>query len=144
MEPQDEHQGAVEVAGLPKRTGRFWFDLFAATTAVFVSVVSLFVAMRGEETQPGLLAANSWPFIQLSENRNLDVAMFDVENAGVGPAKIMSFEVFYKGHPVDSAYDLLSRCCSAPAKAPGPAENSHGVRCTGMFCARGNTSFRWS
>ncbi len=109
------------------RTGRFWFDLLAATAAIVISVVSLVVAVRGEQTQRGLLAANSWPFIQLSQDQDLAATEFDVENAGVGPAKIMTFEMFYKGKPVDSPADLLSQCCGLkkrhrrPGSRPSPA-----------------------
>ncbi len=108
----------TEPFGQPPRTGRFWFDLLAATSAIFISVVSLMVAFRGEETQRGLLAANSWPFVQLSEDQLVDEARLDVENAGVGPAKIMSFEIFYHGTPVDTMGDLLSRCCGIKRAAP--------------------------
>jgi hypothetical protein len=119
MESPHERLGPAEVFGQPPRTGRFWFDLLAATSAIFISVISLFVAMRGEETQRGLLAANSWPFVQLGEDRGVDRAKLDIENEGVGPAKIMTFEVSYRGQPADSAYDLLRRCCGLPKAVPG-------------------------
>jgi hypothetical protein len=119
MAPQHDRLGPAEVFGQPPRTGRFWFDFMAAGAAIFISVVSLVVAIRGEHTQRGLLAANSWPFVQLSEDEGLEEAKLDVENAGVGPAKIMTFEVFYKGQPVDSAFDLLRKCCGLPASVPG-------------------------
>jgi hypothetical protein len=113
--------------GEPPRTGRFWFDLLAATAAIFIYVVSLVVAIRGERTQRGLLAANSWPFVQLSEDQVFETAALNVENAGVGPAKIISFEVFYKGQPVDSALDLLRRCCGlAPAVQGKPPPSIEG------------------
>jgi hypothetical protein len=116
--------GPPEAFGQPPRTGRDWFDLVAASAAIFISIVTLVIAIRGERTQRGLLAANSWPFIQLSEDQGLEYAKLDVENAGVGPAKIITFEVFYQGQPVDSALDLLRRCCGLPAavsgQIPGP------------------------
>ena len=108
-----------EPFGQPPRTGRFWFDLLAATSAIFISVVSLVVAFRGEETQRGLLAANSWPFVQLSEDQGTNDAQLDVENAGVGPAKVMTFELFYRGTAVDSMAELLKQCCALPNPAPG-------------------------
>ena len=61
----DEHPEATHVAaGHPKHTGWFPFDFAAASAAIFISVVSLFVAISGERTQRELLAANSWPFLQ--------------------------------------------------------------------------------
>ena len=118
MAPHD-HSLPPEPFGQPPRTGRFWFDLLAATSAIFISVISLLVAFRGEETQRGLLAANSWPFVQLSEDQGTTEAQLDVENAGVGPAKIMTFEVFYRGAPVDSVRELLTQCCGLGNAAPG-------------------------
>jgi hypothetical protein len=119
MAPQHERLGPAEAFGQPPRTGRFWLDFLAASAAIFISVVSLVVAIRGERTQRGLLAANAWPFVQLSEDQALEDSKWDIENAGVGPAKIMSFEVFYNGQPVDSALDLLRKCCGLPAADPG-------------------------
>jgi hypothetical protein len=122
MASPPERRVPPEAIGHPTRTGRFWFDLLAATAAIFISMISVFVAMRGEETQRGLLAANSWPFVQLDEDRALDEAKLDVENAGVGPAKVITFEVFYNGQPMDSAFELLKRCCGLGADGVGRPE----------------------
>jgi hypothetical protein len=119
MTIEHDRPGPAEAFGQPPRTGRFWFDFLAASSAIFISVVSLVVGIRGEQTQRGLLAANSWPFIQLSEDEGQDEAKLDVENAGVGPAKIMNFEVFYKGQPVDDARELLGKCCGLAATPAG-------------------------
>ena len=108
-----------EIQGTPRRTGRFWFDFLAATAAIFISVVSLVIGMRGEAVQRELLAANSWPFMEVSEERRLTgnnaSVSVDVRNEGVGPAKVMSFEVLYQGTPTANATDLLQRCCGLPA-----------------------------
>jgi hypothetical protein len=46
-----------------------------------------------------------------------------VENAGVGPARIQTFELWWQGQPVSTAPELLQRCCMTDAKAPlGPSE----------------------
>jgi hypothetical protein len=121
MEADLDRFGPPEAYGQPPRTGRHVFDLLAAIFAIGISVVSLVVAFRGETTQRGLLAANSWPFVQLSEDQTLHEAKLDVENAGVGPAKIMTFEVSYNGKPVDSAIDLLRKCCGLPPAGPHDA-----------------------
>ena len=79
--------------------------------------------MRGESIQRELLAANSWPFMEVDEERRLTgtnaLVSVDVRNEGVGPAKVESFEVFYAGRPVGNATELLQRCCglSADTKA---------------------------
>src|ERR1700733_7060588 len=119
MALEHDRLGPAEAFGQPPRTGRFWLDFLAASAAIFISVVSLVVAIRGEHTQRGLLAANAWPFVQLSEDQSLEEAKWDIENAGVGPAKIMSFEAFHNGQPVGSALELLRKCCGLPAADPG-------------------------
>ena len=131
MASEHDRFGPPEAYGQPPRTGRHVFDLLAATFAIVISVVSRVVAVRGETTQRGLLAANSWPFVQLSEDQSLQGAKLDVENAGVGPAKIMTFEVSYNGKPVNSAIDLLRKCCGLPP--PGPRDAIAGFEYGAVF-----------
>ena len=105
-----------EIQGAPRRTGRFWFDFVAASAAIFISVVSLLIGMRSEATQRELLAANAWPFLELDEERkSLESDSISVRNEGVGPAKVISFEVFYQGQPMGDAVELLRRCCGLSA-----------------------------
>ena len=121
---EDPESSPPATLGQPPRTGRFWFDFIAAMAAMMISVISLVVAIRGERTQRGLLAANSWPFIQLSEDQGGTEDRLDVENAGVGPAKILTFELYYKGKRVNDPSDLLQRCCGLPRPAPGASRPS--------------------
>jgi hypothetical protein len=104
-----------EVAHHPHRTGHRWLDLTLALSAMFVSVVSLVVAVRHGQAMDRLVAANSWPFLTYGTD-NEDPAgrqriTLKVENAGVGPARIQTFEVWWQGQPVASADELLARCC---------------------------------
>ena len=100
-----------ELQGAPRRTGRFWFDFVAASAAIFISVVSLVIGVRGETIQKDLLAANSWPFLEINEVRSGTSILLEVQNQGVGPAKVVSFEAFYKNQPVNNVEDLLQQCC---------------------------------
>ncbi len=101
----------LEVHGHPHRTGRFWFDFIAASAAVLIAVISLVVAIRGEGTQRKLLAASSWPFLQTGKDEVYGGNdTIDLQNAGVGPAKIIWFEMYYDRKPV-SLVQLLDRCC---------------------------------
>src|ERR1700760_2630374 len=109
--------GADDVQAHPRRTGIAWFDLALALSAIFISAVSLAVAIEHGRTERDLVAASSWPFIQAtlsneySEGSGQLYAAFGVANGGVGPAKLQTFEVFYKGQPARSGVDLLRRCC---------------------------------
>ena len=95
-------------------TGRPKLDLVIALSAIFISAVSLFVAIEHGKTERDLVAASSWLFLQRLMDSNYgpdkDIAI-GVSNGGVGPAKLKSLEVFYDGVPVTSDFDLLRRCC---------------------------------
>jgi hypothetical protein len=103
-----------EVHAHPKHTGRFRVDLIIALTAILLSVISLAVAIEHGRTQRDLVAASTWPYVGVSlsngANDKGDIVI-GISNDGVGPAKLQSFEVFYKGKPVSSGIDLLRRCC---------------------------------
>ena len=114
------HTGVDDVHAHPRHTGSRWVDLALALSAVFISAVSLAVAIDHGRTERQLVAANSWPFLrEMLDNGFNDgksVAM-GVSNGGVGPAKVVSYEVFYQGQPVSSGLDLLRKCCGLPPGA---------------------------
>jgi len=103
-----------EVHAHAHKTGRPKLDLIIALSAIFISAVSLVVAIEHGRTERDLVAANSWPFLRsLMDNGyddGRDIAV-GVTNAGVGPAKLESLELSYAGVPVSSGADLLRRCC---------------------------------
>ena len=113
--------GVDEVQLLPRKTGRPHFDVIVSLTAIFISAVSLFVAIQHGKTERELVAANVWPFPRSIISNGYDAkgsTAVGVSNGGVGPAKIRSFEMFYRGQPVSSGLDLLRKCCGL---APGDA-----------------------
>jgi hypothetical protein len=105
---------------VPRKTGRQHFDVIVSVTAIFISAVSLFVAIQHGKTERDLVAANVWPFPRAilsngyGDKKSIAVG---VSNGGVGPAKIQTFEMFYRGRPVSSDLDLLRQCCGL-----GPTE----------------------
>ena len=108
-------------------TGHRWLDLTLALSAMFVSIVSLAVAVHHGNAMDRLVAANSWPFLMYdTESRDSQGdwrISLKVENAGVGPARIQTFEVWWQGQPVATAPELVARCCVIDSKAPiGPSE----------------------
>jgi hypothetical protein len=104
------------------RTGHHWIDMTVALAAVFISVVSLAVAIlhgrtmeRMAEENARLVAANSWPFLQYAAGwatangvTRLSIKVF---NSGVGPAKIESAELVWKGVAYRSDREFLEACC---------------------------------
>ncbi len=88
-----------------------------AVCAIFISAISLFVAIEHGRTERDLVAASSWPFLRseitnvYGDGRAIEVG---VSNGGVGPAKIRSYEITLDGHPVGSPAELLALCCGLP------------------------------
>jgi hypothetical protein len=62
-----------------------------------------------------MVAAASWPMLQVGsssvDDKGNSVILFRVTNAGVGPAKVRSFELFYKKKPMSGAVQLVRTCC---------------------------------
>lgn len=114
-----------ETAHLAHRTGHRWLDLTLALSAMFVSVMSLVVAVRHGTTMDRLVAANSWPFpVYGTDNEDPQgrprIAL-KIINMGIGPARIQTFELWWHDEPMRSANDLLTRCCGFVAAAAGHA-----------------------
>jgi hypothetical protein len=120
MSPHSEppvSTGPDDVHAHPRHTGMRWFDLVMALSAIFISAISLAIAIENGRTERNLVAASSWPFLRAvlsnggGEAPDEQTAVIGVSNGGVGPAKLESFEVFYRGQAARSGLDLMRRCC---------------------------------
>lgn len=121
--------------GVDVRSGRRRFfhkrtaDILIAMAALFVSAVSLWVGVRTEIANEQLVQGSTWPFAQMQvsnadEDGKPDL-QFNVVNTGVGPAKIESFELFWKGKPFRNGTELLERCCGYRPINPTSPEAAH-------------------
>ena len=123
----------------PKKTGHRWIDMVVALLALFMSVLSIFVAQHTSETMERLVHANSWPFVQLgSGNANDDrqpELIFGMSNVGTGPARIHSFDVLVDGEPISRArnmtYDIIEACCSGEFRAAVARSNGDQLAAVG-------------
>jgi hypothetical protein len=122
----------MSAKGLPSLFDRHWAESALAIGAVIIAAVSLWVALDTERTNRELVASASWPFLQFSNNGPVGVEppalTFLLSNAGIGPAKLESFELFWKGRPQRSPWLLLQTCCaqgSTAAGKPGSLEIIH-------------------
>ncbi|WP_266172018.1 hypothetical protein [Dyella subtropica] len=109
----------------PHKTGHHKIDLIIGGSALFLSLVSLAVAVlhghtmeRMANANAQLVQANSWPFLQqgtsnVGDKGNSLVAL-TVRNTGVGPAKIYSSELRYKGAVIQNWDKFLDDCCNVP------------------------------
>jgi hypothetical protein len=70
---------------------------------------------RMAEANARLVSANSWPFLSYSAGINTvdndPIIHMRVYNTGVGPAKIESAELIWKGVPYRTDRDFLKACC---------------------------------
>jgi hypothetical protein len=106
-----------DIQAQPRRTGHSLADLIISVSAIILSVVSLFVAIQNAWTQREMVSASTWPFVGgwvKIETAKQSLLQFGLSNSGVGPAKVHSFEVIYKGQSVRSTRDLMRRCCGLP------------------------------
>ena len=107
-----------------RRAMRHWLEYVSTAVAVIVSLVSLWVAIGSENANRQMVAASSWPILgvgggNLGSNGEAIISL-EVVNSGVGPAKIRSFEVFYKGMPMASTATLMHACCDRSFKEQSP------------------------
>lgn len=80
-------------------TGHKWLDVVLAVSAVFISLMSLFLAIQHGRVMERMVEANTWPYVMViysTANRDgTPHTTIQIENKGVGPAKIESLELFY-------------------------------------------------
>jgi hypothetical protein len=99
-----------------KRTGIPWLDLTIGASAMLIAVVSLIVALRQSQIMERQLAASVWPYLQYGTSNQTDdgkaVVSLDVENVGVGPARVHSISLRYRDKPIRGVRELLDACCA--------------------------------
>jgi hypothetical protein len=98
------------------KTGHSVFDFILGGLAVFLSMVSIFIAVHHGQTMEKLVEANSWPNLNyysgnLSEDETHPEIRLALRNTGVGPARIDTLELFYKDKPYATPKDFLTACC---------------------------------
>jgi hypothetical protein len=100
------------------RTGHRWIDLAVPLSALAVSVISLTIAIHHGRTMQKmadenarLVQANSWPLLQFTTGNTTDSGQsqitLNIENAGVGPAKLISLEIFHGEKRIHTPRDLV-------------------------------------
>lgn len=104
----------------PSRVPRHWLEYVSTFVAVLISVVSLWVALGSEQANRQMVAASSWPILivgssNIGQNGEAQLT-FRISNDGVGPAKVRTFEVFYKGKAYRSSETLMRACCDRSFK----------------------------
>jgi len=105
----------------PHATGKRWLDISLALSAFFVSLVSLGLALHNGHTMERLVAANSYPNLDfefgnaydLHDGRGERPAIYlSLRNTGIGPARVHSVELSFRGKPAANLRALLALCCT--------------------------------
>jgi hypothetical protein len=128
--------------GLPSLLERHWAESALAIGAVVIAAVSLWVAYDTEATNRQLVVSerqlvteNAWPFVQESystamlKEHSLTPVRLErviVANAGVGPAKVETFEILWQGRAYPSWPALARACCGydGPTDTSDPMDTS--------------------
>ena len=101
------------------RTGHRLLDLAVPVSALLISVISLVIGIHHGRTMQEmaqanarLVQANSWPLLQFATGNANDKGeneiTLKIENAGVGPAKLISFEIFRGDERIRTPRDLVA------------------------------------
>lgn len=96
-----------------------------AVAAIAISAISLWVAFDTQQSNRQLVAEAAWPFVQVYASGGSDeprVLTLSIANAGIGPAKIQSLELFWNGRAYASSAELLKDCCGRSIPAPAGAD----------------------
>lgn len=121
-----------EIEAHRHKTGHSRADLILALLAIVLSAISLWVAMKhGEimermaDANARMVTASSWPnLVHTTGNYDPEAkrpaVFFRLQNNGVGPARIDSLEVFYRGRPLSTWGRFITICCrdNGPPGAP--------------------------
>ena len=109
-------------------------DFLVAVCALITSIASIWLSVTQSDDMQRLVQAQSWPFLGFSTSNTETntvsgkpepVISMTIENLGVGPAKIQSLEIFYKGKNVKTSRELLRACCT---DASGKSRKMHGSK----------------
>lgn len=104
----------------PRHGWREKVDFMIAVCALVTSMASIYLTISQGDDMQRLVQAQSWPFLGLSTGNTRispatgeqeSVITLELENLGVGPAKVQTLEVWYDGKPVTNSYALMRACC---------------------------------
>jgi hypothetical protein len=106
----------------PHGTGMRWLDITLGVSATIVSLVSLWLGLHSAHSMEKLVAANSYPYVELSRSatqttplpgtdHKRNMVEYILVNNGVGPARVEWVEFSFKGKPVADLSGLLEACC---------------------------------
>lgn len=106
-----------------KRFDKDSINLMVAVCAVLISAASFYATYVQSTAAERQVKAETWPYLQINsgnfkiESREF-VLYWRMQNAGVGPAHVKSFQMFYDGQAVRSINSVLRLCCLEEGETP--------------------------
>jgi hypothetical protein len=99
-----------------------WLDVTLGVAATIVSLVSLWLGLHSADSMEKLVAANSYPHLELVRSMSgpplpgtdqvRNVIEYGMKNNGIGPARVEWVEMRFKGKPVANLSELIEACCT--------------------------------
>jgi hypothetical protein len=134
----------------PHSTGHPFLDKALPISALLISLISLGVAVHhggimNEMARNSERAseASVWPFVELDSGNTRgdgsEMIYFDLANRGVGPARIESFELFYRGKPYATLGQLLADCCNDGVAKDATYKTTTGSTAPAVIAAKEKT-----
>jgi hypothetical protein len=113
---------------IPSIFSRHWAESALSIFAVIIAAISLWIAIDTERTNRQLVAEAAWPFVHVYTSGGSSPQLpltLSIANAGIGPAKIETLELFWNGKAYRNAVDVLKDCCDykTPHSDQLPAED---------------------
>lgn len=119
-------------------TGTRWLDVLLAGSAILISAISLFLAVQHGhamekmvEENSKMVKASTWPFVTIADSNGDEqgnkLYKMVILNNGVGPARVHTIDLFYKGQPVADMFALTKAVAAdAGIAKPGVAVSNTG------------------
>lgn len=101
-------------------TGISWLDKILPFSALAISVISIGVAVHHGEIMNEMAKANEraaaasvWPsLITDAGETDKQTLYLSILNSGIGPARVESFQIFFKNEPMSDINMLIKKCCN--------------------------------
>lgn len=90
------------------RAGRVQ-NAIASGSAIVISTAALLVSVLQVNAQRADTRAAVWPYLEVSRSYNAEGYAIRVNNRGVGPARVESFELYYDGALMESLDAMIQR-----------------------------------
>jgi hypothetical protein len=114
----------VHVPEEHRKSGHKMLDIVTSLCALGISAISIFMAYDNGRDMQKLVHASSWPVLQLGSGNMTDKReqqiSFALRNAGIGPARIHTFEFVVDAATISRGYlirEIAEACCAEAFKA---------------------------